>query len=154
MSRLICALMLILLISTPSFGQQSLVGTYKLVDYALEIDGIPQKAPAKAPHGYYILTPTRAICFYTLGVRKFGTSVEEKAALFNTLAGYSGVYRVEGNKIITTYDASWVEHLNGTSAVLHWQLSGNRLTVTTDPMPWPVDPTKKLVLRRVWEKVE
>jgi hypothetical protein len=154
MLRLICGLVLVLLIVTPSLGQQSLVGTYKLVDYALEIDGTPRKAPGKAAHGYYILTPTRAIQFYTLGDRKFGTSVEEKAALFDTLVAYSGVYRVEGDKIIYTYDASWTENLNGTTAVLKWQLSGNRLTVTTEPRPWPVDPSKTIVVRRVWEKIE
>ena len=154
MLRLICALILVLLIATPSLGQQSLVGTYKLVSYALEIDGAPRKVPGKAPRGYFILTPTRPILFYTLGDRKFGTSVQEKAALFDTVVAWSGVYRVEGDKIIYTCDASWVENLDGTTAVLNWQLSGNRLTVTTDPGPWPLDPTKTMVLRRVWEKIE
>ena len=41
MVRLICALVFVLLVATPSLGQQPLIGTYKLVDYALEIDGIP-----------------------------------------------------------------------------------------------------------------
>ncbi len=154
MSRLICALILILSISTPGLGQQSLVGTYKLVSLAVEIDGTPTKNPGGTLHGYFILTRTRAIQFYTLGARKFGTSVNEKAELFNTLVAWSGVYRVEGNKIIYTYDASWVENLNGTTAVQNWQLSGNRLTTTTDPRPWPFDPSKTMVNRRVWEKIE
>jgi hypothetical protein len=154
MVRLISPLILVLLIATPTLGQQSLVGTYKLVSYALEIDGTPKKDPGGTLNGYFILTPTRAIQFYTLGNRKFGTSVEEKAALFDTVVAWSGVYRVEGNKIIYTYDASWVEHLNGTTATVKWELSGNRLTLLTDPRPWPANPSKTMVVRRVWEKVE
>jgi hypothetical protein len=146
--------MLVLLIAAPSLGQQSLVGTYKLVSLTVEIDGTPSQGMGKAPHGYFVLTPTRAIMFYTADDRKFGTSVDEKAKLFNSMVAWSGVYRVEGNKIIYTYDASWTENINGTTAVLHWELSGNRLTVTTDPRPWPQNPSKTMINRRVWEKVE
>ncbi len=39
MPRLIYALVLVLLISTPSLGQQSLVGTYKLVSNDLQVNG-------------------------------------------------------------------------------------------------------------------
>jgi len=154
MLRLIGALILVLLIVTPTLGQQSLVGTYKIISQDLELDGIPQKAPGKTPNGYFILTPSRAIQFYTIGDRKFGTSVEEKATLFDRMVAWSAVYRVEGDKIIYTYDASWVEHLNGTTGVYRWKLSGNRLTLITDPRPWPQNPSKTMVLRRVWEKIE
>ena len=87
MFRLICALVLVLLISTPSLGQQSLVGTYKLVSRSIEVDGTVSKTMGTAPHGYFVLTPTRAVQFYTEDNRKFGTSVAEKAALFDTLVG-------------------------------------------------------------------
>ena len=154
MVRLICALVLVLLIATPTLGQQSLVGTYKIVSITVEINGTPNENMGKAPRGYLVLTPTRIINFFTAENRKFGTSVDEKAALFNSLVGYAGVYRIEGNKIITTYEASWVENLNGKTAVLNWELSGNRLTTIDGPRPWPFDPSKTMVNRRVWEKVE
>ena len=155
MKRLICTLVLVLLMTTPGLAQQSLVGTYKLVSIVVEIDGTPRnEIMGKAPHGYLVLTPTRAIQFYTADDRKFGTSVNEKAALFETLVGSSGTYRVEGDKLITIIDASWVENLNGKTVVLNWQLSGSRLTLTHDPIPWPVDPSKTMINRRVWEKVE
>ena len=154
MVRLICALILVLLIVTPTLGQQSLVGTYKLVSVAVEIDGTPNEGMGKAPRGYLVLTPTRIITFFTAEKRKFGTSVDEKAVLFNSLVGYAGLYRIEGNKIIHTYEASWVENLNGKTGVLNWELSGNRLTTTDGPRPWPFDPSKTMGNRRVWEKVE
>ena len=155
MVRLISALVLVLVIASPSLGQQSpLVGTYKLVSYFMEIDGTPTEPMGKAPHGYNVMTPTHFVVLYTNDNRKFGTSVAEKAALFDSLAAYSGVYRVEGDKMIATVDASWVENINGVTAVSTWQLSGNRLTITNAPAPWPRDPSKTMIRRVVWEKIE
>ena len=155
MARLICALILVLLIASPSLGQQSLVGTYKLVSIVLEVDGTPTtQNMGKAPRGYLVLTPTRLICFMTAENRKFGTSVDEKAALFDTLAGYAAVYRVEGDKLIYTADVSWTENEKGNTAVETWQLSWNRFTTTLGPIPFPRDPSKKLIRREVWEKIE
>jgi hypothetical protein len=154
MIRLIGALMLVLVIATPSFGQQSLVGTYKLVSLVLEVDGTPNQIMGKAPHGYIVLTPTRFIFFGTGDKRTFGTSVADKAALFDTLTGYAGTYRVEGDKFIETYDVSWTENLNGKTSVEMWQLSGNRLTLTLGPTPWPRDTSKTMMRRMVFEKVE
>jgi len=91
-----------ILIVTPTLGQQSLVGTYKLVSLVPEVDGTPFQQMGKAPHGYLVFTPTRFITFVTAENRKFGTSVAEKAALFDSLVGYAGVYRVEGDKLFLT----------------------------------------------------
>ena len=154
MLRLICALVLVLLISTPSIGQQSLVGTYKLISQDVEVAGTATHPLGNAPHGYLVLTATRAVAFYTSDSRKFGTSETAKAALFDTLVGWSGTYRVEGAKIIFAVDASWVESWNGKDQVRNWSLSGNRLTFISDPMPFARDPSKTSVVRQVWEKVE
>jgi hypothetical protein len=108
----------------------------------------------KAPKGYFVLTPTRAVYFFTAENRKFGTSVADKAALFDTVAGWSGTYRVEGKKLIVKVDASWVELWNGKDQVRNWELSGNRLTLTSDPQPYPRDPSKTFFPQQVWEKVE
>ena len=143
-----------LLIVTPTLGQQSLVGTYKIVSITAEVDGKPFSQMGKAPHGYLVLTPTHIVAFYTAENRKFGTSVDEKAALFDSLVGYAGVYRVEGNKIIYTSDVSWVESRLGETVEETFQLSGNRLTTTFGLMPFPKDPSKTMINRRVWEKVE
>ena len=87
MVRLICALVLVLLITTPSLGQQSLVGIYKIVSHEVQVNGTAIQPVGKAPHGYLVLTPTRYLTFYTAANRKFGTSVDDKAALLDTLTG-------------------------------------------------------------------
>jgi len=154
MLRLICAFVLVLSIASPSLGQQSLVGTYKVISTDVEVGGSATQPLGKTPHGYLVLTPTHAVFFFTAENRKFGTSVDEKAALFDTLVGWSGVYRVEGGKIVFAVDASWVENWNGKNQVRNWALSGNRLTFTSDPIPFARDPSKTSVVRWVVEKVE
>ena len=154
MLRLICAFVLVLSIASPSLGQQSLVGTYKVISTDVEVGGSATQPLGKTPHGYLVLTPTRAVFFFTAENRKFGTSVDEKAALFDTLVGWSGVYRVEGGKIVFAVDASWVENWNGKDQVRNWALSGNRLTFTSNPIPFARDPSKTSVVRWVVEKVE
>jgi hypothetical protein len=153
MARLICALVLVLLISTPSFGQQSLVGTYKLVSQVIEVDGKPTEHMGQAQVGYLVFTPTRFIHFVTAVNRKPGSSVEEKAALFDTLAAYAGTYRVEGDKFITTAEIMWTGR-TGAPSVETFKLEGTRLTNSVGPAPFPRDPTKKMIRRQVWEKIE
>ena len=154
MVRLICALILVLLISTPSLGQQSLVGTYRMVSNVLNIEGTITENMGKSPNGYLVLTPTRIVFFFTAEKRQFGTSVADKAGLLDTLTAWAGVYRIEGKKLIIRVDVSWVEHWNGKDQIRNWELLGNRLTITADPFPFPRDPSKKVVPQRVWEKVE
>ncbi len=154
MVRLIYTLILVLLITTPSLGQQSLVGTYKLVSQVIDIAGTTIEPYGKAPRGCLVLTPTRYLTFYTADNRKFGTSVADKAALFDTLSGWSGAYRIEGGKMIIAIEASWVEHWNGKDQIRNWELSGNRLTLKTNPQPYARDPSKTAVIRQVWEKIE
>ena len=155
MLRLICALILVLLIAIPSFAQQSLVGTYKLVSFTVEVDGQPpRETMGKSPRGYLVLTANRWIHLITAENRKFGISVEEKSALWDSLSSYTGPYRIDGSKIIVSVDASWNESWNGTQVTRNWQLNGNRLSITTDRAPYSRDPSKMAVTRVVWEKVE
>jgi len=154
MLRLICALILVLLIATPSLGQQSLIGTYKIISHDLQVNDTPTQPMGKAPRGYLVLTPTRFVAFYTGDNRKFGTSTADKAALLDTLVGWSGKYRVEGSKIIIAVDAMWTEVWTGKEQVRHWTLSGNRLTLTADRQPYPRDLSKTVIVRQVWERIE
>jgi len=153
MVRLISALILVLLIATPTLGQQSLVGTYKLASLVAEVDGKPYEPMGKS-HGYLVLTPTRFIYFITVGNRKFGTSVDEKAALLDSLVAYAGAYRVEGDKLIQSIEVSWSESEKGKTRVETLELSGNRVTLRAGPMPFPRDPSKTLIRRQVREKIE
>ena len=154
MYRLICALVLVLLISTPCLGQQSLVGTYKVVSIVPEVDGKPFQPMGKAPHGYLVLTPTHFIYCFTAEDRKFGTSLDAKAALLDSMVAYAGSYRVEGDKYLQNIEVSFTESEKGKTRVTTFERSGNRLTFSTGPIPFPRDLSKTMMSRQVWEKIE
>jgi hypothetical protein len=155
MSRSFSALILLFLMSAPCFGQSPLSGTYKLVSFATEIDEQPPlETMGKSPRGYLVVTPTRWIHVITAENRKPGASVEEKAALWESLSTYTGQYRLDGSRIIVAVDASWNESWNGTQVARNWQLDGNRLSITTARAPYSRDPSKMAVTRVVWEKIE
>ena len=154
MKRLAFALLVGLLVSGPSLAQQSLVGTYKMVSQVRDVKGSgPEENMGKAPRGHMIITPTHLVVFYTGDSRKPGTSVAEKAALYDTLNGWSGRYRVEGTKLIVSIEASRTETPVKTD-VRNFAWSGKRLTLATESRPSGANPAQTIVVRQVWEKIE
>ena len=53
--------------------------------------------------------------------------------MFNTIAAASGTYKVEGNSIIVTYEASWNQTWTGITQKRQFEIEGNKLTVTSAP---------------------
>ena len=155
MRRLIFALISGLLISGTSLAQESLVGTYKMVSQVRDVKGVgATENLGKSPRGYLIFTPKHVMFFWTAEKRKPGTALEERAALYDTLNGYSGRYRLDGSKLIVSVDASANENWTGKDHVRNVERSGNRLTLTTNPQPSGRDPSQTVVVRQVWEKIE
>jgi len=154
MLGLICVLILVLLIATPSLAQQSLVGTWKLVSHQREIDGIPDPMPGKPARGYYIITPKIYVMIQMDGTRKYGESAADKAALWETMTAIAGSYRIEGNKLVTIPDVHSNESWVGTEATTNWEIKGGRLILIQEPRPWSRDPSKKLSLRREYERID
>jgi Lipocalin-like domain len=152
--RFAAVLVLTFLTSTLAHSQPSVPGTYRLLSFALEVDGQPNPTFGQAPKGYAVLTATRFTTVITAEKRKFGKTVEDKAALWDSLIAYSGPYRLEGDRLITSVDTSWNESWNGTQQTRIWKLEGNRLHLTTVPAPYSRDPSKTAVARLVWERTE
>jgi hypothetical protein len=101
-----------------------------------------------------MIAPNAYVLFFTEGTRKYGSSDAEKAALWGSMSAYAGSYRVDGHKFVMLPDTSFNEISNGTQEVRNWEMKGNRLVLVSDPRPWPRDPTKKIVTRFEWERME
>lgn len=130
-----------------------LTGTYKLAAFEASIDGSDWRSLfGPSPLGYAVITPSRFIAVLTGQGRKSGWATEDRAALFDSLCAYTGRYRLEGDKFITSVDASWIEAWNGTDQSRTWALDGNRLSLLTEPAPNPFNPNQTAVFRVVWEK--
>jgi hypothetical protein len=154
MNRIIFPVVVLLLFAGPALSQQSLVGSYKFTGISRELDGKPEPQPENPPHGYLIITPKIYVLFFTDAGRKYGVSDTEKAALWGTMTAHAGTYRIDGKKIVMLPDTSFNEILNGTQQVRHWDLEGKRLSLSSEPRPYGRDPSKKVVSRTEWERIE
>ena len=112
--------------------RERLIGTWKIVSFENEFqDGSPRRAVyGQHPTGYIILTAEGRMMAVVVGEgRKPPTTDEERAYLLRTMFAYSGMYRLEGDKWITTVDVSWNPAFGG-EQVRFYKLDGNRLEVT------------------------
>ncbi|MEZ5417499.1 MAG: lipocalin-like domain-containing protein [Vicinamibacterales bacterium] len=134
---------------------QSVVGTYKLTSFTTTFtDGAVAESFGAQPSGYVIITPTRFMTIFVGESRSAGTADSAKVALYNSLISYTGLYHVEGTKLVTEVDVSWNQAWTGTAVRRTFTIEGRRLTLVTDPAPAALDPSRTASSRLVWERVE
>ena len=75
----------------------------------------------------------------------------DRAKLFNTLSAGSGTYTTDGKTLTVTYDSSWNEIWTGTTGKRTFEIVGNKLTVTSNPVKQAdgVETTFVIVLERI-----
>lgn len=132
-----------------------LTGTWKLVSNYLESKTGERRFPqGEQPNGYLIFTPERRMmAIFTNGGRESPQTNEECLSLFKNMVAYSGLYRVEGDRFITTVDVSWIKWWNGTEHARQFKIEGDRLEIVT---AWePIRPVLGSPLVRgiaVWKR--
>ena len=106
------------------------------------------------PNGYAVFTPTERVSFILTGEsRKAPQSSDDQAAAFRSMVAYSGKYRIENDKLITTVDISWDEGRVGTEQVRLFRIEGDRLYIeTVNPIRDPSLSGKMLRGFLIWEK--
>ena len=136
-----------------------LVGTYRLLSFQTVPDGeAAVDSWGKRPAGYITITPRRFMAVLTAENRRLPSgptpTPQDLVASFVTQSAYTGPYRIEGNRIITTVDASSYATWKGTEQVREFRLEGNRLHLSTLPGPLlaPAGQTGRMHL--VWERLE
>jgi hypothetical protein len=68
------------------------------------------------------------------------------------MIAYTGKYRVENDKFITTVDLAWYEAWVGTEQVRFFRVDGDKLSIITAPMPNPNKPDGTMIGTVVWER--
>ena len=133
----------VLLIASPALAsdsEQRLLGLWKLESWYTEFKATGEKKNVygERPNGYLVFTPEkRMIGLITAEQRKKPETDEDRVAAFRSMAGYSGVYRVDGDRWITKVDVSWNESWTGTEQMRFFKVEGDTLAVTT---PWLLNP--------------
>jgi lipocalin-like protein len=136
-----------------------LIGTWKqLSGTMVEEGGSEQKSNlSAAPNGYVNFSADgRLILLSTDSARKppagqVATPAEAEA-LYRSMIGYAGSYKVEGNMVTYDLDVTWNESWTGTKQVRFWDVNGDRLTVTTPKIVNPLTG-KPSVFRLTFQKV-
>lgn len=138
----------------------SIVGTWKLADLVRKevATGTTVKTLGEKPTGHIVYTKgNRAVWFFAANDRKAPADPNptdaERSALFNTMAGCSEFYRVEGNKIIGRCDASWNQSWTGIERTSTAEIAGKTLTLTSTPIRSAIDG-KEVVVMTTWERTE
>jgi hypothetical protein len=114
--------------------ETDLIGVWKLLTLETEFqDGSPRRPVyGENPSGYIIFTVQGRMMTVIEGEgRRSAKTDEERATLFRTMSAYTGMYRLEGDKWITTVDVAWTPDRRGTNQVRFYRLDGNRLEVTS-----------------------
>ena len=136
----------LLMLAAASFAadRNVLVGSWRLASFEREYQttGEREYPMGNTPTGYIIfLAEERMAVVITGEGRKAPTTDQDRAGLFNSLVAYTGSYRVDGDKWITTVDVSanpvWV----GTEQTRSFRVTGDRLQEVT---AWAARPDNRM----------
>lgn len=152
---LIAALLLITV--QPSFADDraKLFGTWKMVsiEWQDQPTGDRFRILGINPAGYAIYTPKgRMMSIITADGRKPPTTTQDRAKLFDSMNAFTGIYRLEGDKLIIKVDAASVPGQVG-DRVSSLKFEGNRFYATSE---WVRSPSAVSMGRTIitWERIK
>lgn len=144
-------------------AQQNVVGVWRLVTYkALDPDSGTVIEPfGPAPKGVLHYTAGgRMSALLTAGDRKrfsagnrINAPAAERAEAFATSSAYAGTYTLEGDRVTHHVEIATNPDWVGGDQLRYPKIEGNRLTITTPPLPTRPDG-KLRVSTLVWERAE
>jgi hypothetical protein len=130
-----------------------LVGVWALRSLSLRVPGAPRDIFGSNPKGYLIFTPEgRMMTIITRADRKPATTIEEQAALLQSMVAYSGQYTVGHDRIVTYPDVSWNEIYTGTEQTRYYTISGDTLSIRTAEQPSALLPGRRVVATLTYER--
>jgi hypothetical protein len=145
--RWLFVLVLFVIAVQPSFADDraKILGLWRVVSLETEYQGLSAREAVmgKNPTGYVMYTPEgRAWSILTGEGREAPKTDQDRAELFKSMFAYTGMYRVEGDKLITKVDVSWNPAWVGKEQVRSFKIDGDRLQQISDWMPAVVKPER------------
>jgi hypothetical protein len=113
-----------------------LIGSWKLKSWITEVIETKRKLSffGDAPKGYiHFGADGRVFAVLTAENRKDVKSEEDQIAAFSTLVAYTGRFKIDGDKLITTVDVSADPGMVGKDLVRFFKCEGASLEIITAP---------------------
>src|SRR5271157_5109289 len=135
--RYILALLAILLprAALADDASAGLIGTWRLVSFQLQVVGEksdPKDVFGPNPFGRIIFAPDHyVIVLISRADRHPPKNDADAAALLSSMTSYTGKFRVEGDKFITSVDGAWNEVYKGTEQVRYFEFADDQLVIRT-----------------------
>lgn len=131
----------------PSFAddRERLLGLWRVVSFETEYQGTTERETplGKNPTGYTLYTPEGRVWSISTGEgREAPKTDEDRAKLFKSMFALTGMYRVEGDKLITKVDIAWNPSWVGTEQVRTFKIDGDRLQHISEWMPAVTKPER------------
>ncbi len=130
-------------------------GTWRIVSNDVEFRGDGRREPmfGSAPRGYLIFTAAGRMMVYLEGRdRTEPTSEAECARAYRSMCAYSGTFRIDGSRWITSVDVSWNSAWSGTQQVRHFWLDEGLLHVASDWFSSPLHAGRLARAHLIWER--
>jgi len=134
---------------------EKLVGDWKLASFFTEDVQTKERTNVygEKPDGYLGISPAgRFYGLVTPQRRKAPQSEEEQAAVWRAMLAYTGKLRLDGERFIVDVDAAWNKDWIGTEQVRFWRVEGNRLLITSAPIPNPNAVGRTMIGTLIWER--
>ena len=134
---------------------EKLVGDWRLASFFTE-DVLTKKRTnvyGENPDGYLGISPAGR--FFGLVIpqqSKAAQSTEEQAAVYRAMLAYTGKLRLDGERFIVDVDVAWNKDWVGTEQVRFWRVEGNKLFITSAPIPNPNVTGGMMIGTLVWQK--
>jgi Lipocalin-like domain len=145
-------------VSGPAFAAeetgQKVFGSWRLISFQVQFsdENAPTELFGPHPFGRLILTPEHYMMAYlSTPDRKPPTNDTEAAALLRTMVAYTGKFRLEQDKFVTTVDGAWNETYKANEQVRYFVLHGDALKIRSE-MPSAFRPGKRASSSLVWER--
>jgi hypothetical protein len=132
-----------------------LIGVWPLLSIKVEFIDTGELADVYGPRpsGFLIFTGSgRMMAIVTAGDRGPPETQSDRAALFDEMMAYTGNYRIEDDKFVTSVDVAWHPVWNGTDQPRFFQLEGDVLTITTPQQTRPKYDNRPVRGILVWHR--
>ena len=152
----------LLALSRPGLAEdgagKQLFGSWRLISFKVQVvgeDGPPREIFGPHPFGRIILTPDHHMAAYlSKPDRQPAANAAEAAALTASMIAYTGKFRLESDRFVTTVDGAWNEIYKATEQVRYFNLNGGKLTIRTPEQPSATMPGKRTTSELLWEREE